>query len=99
MKSTHMVNDEGWVTGGATSGLGLAINWQNGPLQDGEANGATIEDVIGAAIERLEVFQANDKSKNAFNAQALVYLYNALTALQERTRDRLHRGVEGKYEA
>ncbi len=96
MIATHDTNDDGWVTGGSTLSLGLNIQWQNGPLP---ANGATIEDVIGAAIERLEVFQANDKSNNAFNAQALVYLYNALTALQERTRDRLHRGVEGKYQA
>lgn len=96
MSSSFDVNDEGWVTGGHTESLGLAIGWQNGPLPQ---NGATIEDVIGAAIERLEVFQDNEHSRNAFNAQALVYLYNALTALQERTRDRLHRGVEGKYQA
>jgi hypothetical protein len=94
MYTTYGVNDEGWVTGGSTLSMGLNIDWQDGPLPQ---NGATVEDVISAAIERLEAFQANEKSKNAYNAQALVYLYNGLTALHERTRDRQHRGVEGKY--
>jgi hypothetical protein len=95
MKSTHMVNDEGWVTGGATSGLGLAINWQDGPLPQ---NGAIVEDVIAAAINRLEQFQDNEHSENAYNAQAIKYLESALSTLNERTRDRRLRGVEGKYE-
>jgi hypothetical protein len=99
MISTMDINDEGWVTGGTTESLGLSINWQDGPLQDGwKANGATIEDVIEAAIGRLESFQNNGHSENAYNAQALVYLRNALSTLHERTKDRQRRGVEGKYE-
>jgi hypothetical protein len=98
MKSTHDINDEGWVTGGTMVGLGLSIDWQDGPLQDGKANGATIEDVIQAAIDRLEEFQNNEHSKNAYNAQAIAYLENALSILNARTQDRKLRGVEGKYE-
>jgi len=98
MTMSYNVNDEGWVTGGYTTGIGLDIRWQDGPLVNGKANGATLEDVIGACMDRLDVFQNNNHSKNLFNAQALVYLENALSTLHERTKDRALRGVEGKYE-
>ena len=93
--STHDVNDAGWVTGGTTTGTGLAIRWQNGPLP---ANGATIEDVIHAAIGRLHAFQDNKNSNNDFNAEAIEHLEDALRTLDKRTKDRRERGVEGKYE-
>jgi hypothetical protein len=95
MISTHNTNDDGWVTGGSTLSLGLNIQWQNGPLPQ---NGAIVEDVIFAAINRLETFQDNEHSENAYNAQAIKYLENALSTLDERTRDRQRRGVEGKYQ-
>lgn len=94
MGSSYEVNDEGWVTGGRHGSIGLSIVWQDGPLPQ---NGATIEDVITAAIERLEAFQANENSRNSYNAQAIAYLENALSILNARTQDRKLRGVEGKY--
>ena len=52
---------EGNPAGGRVEGTGLYISWQNGPLGRGEArkepNGAFVETVIAAAIQRLEYYQ------------------------------------------
>jgi len=71
-------------TGGCTSGLGFTISWQNGPLGRGpdraELNGAFVEDVIEAAKERLEYYQAS-KFVCKDNEQAIQYLELALSVL------------------
>jgi len=97
----HKVDKLGRPAGGTTKGKGINIRWQNGPLKakgkEMEPNGAFVEDVIAAAIGRIEFYQAS-----AFhcieNATALGALKLAAEVLAERTRAREDRGVEGTHE-
>lgn len=86
--------------GGSTQSTGLLISWQNGPLVvDGERvepNGAFVETVIRAAIDRLEFYQSTP-FRSRFNEDALVRLHESLACLQARTADREQRGVEGTH--
>lgn len=96
-------NDQnGNPAGGCTSGRGFTISWQNGPLGRGserrEPNGAFVEDVIGAAVDRIEFYQSG-KFASDDNEEALDHLRDAIDALQRRTRDRERRDVEGIHEA
>ena len=88
-------------TGGTTFGPGFAIGWQNGPLGRGEdrkaQNGAFVEDVITAAIDRIEYYQQSRFSCQE-NAAALDHLRAAALALQFRTQKREDRKVEGTWE-
>jgi hypothetical protein len=98
--STFKHDDNGNPAGGSTTGTGIDIQWQDGPLGPPEnrlpANGAFIEGVIQAAIERLEFFQ-HSKFSCRENAIALTHLETALLWLQKRTMDREMRGVEGQH--
>lgn len=91
---------EGNPTGGIVEGVGLGIEWQNGPLGRGEdrkePNGAFVETVISAAKQRLEFYQ-DSKYNCAANADAITFLDNALACLEFRTKDRENRGVEGEH--
>ena len=99
--------DEHWCdandnpAGGVTSGKGLTISWQNGPLGRGnarrEANGAFVEDVIQAVRQRLEFYQTASGGKYACreNQQAIDFLTRAEDVLDARTREREARQVEG----
>lgn len=97
----HLKDESGVPTGGLTTGVGLNIQWQNGPLGRGEerigANGAQVEDVLQAAIGRLQHFQSS-KFGCRENAVALTHLETALLWLQKRSADREERGVEGTYQ-
>ena len=94
-------DDQGRPAGGCTHGRGFTIAWQDGPLGTGpdriEPNGAFVEDVITAAIGRIEFYQASEFTSE-YNARALTHLYAARDALRARTRDREARGVEGTHE-
>ncbi len=96
----HKLDADGNPAGGSTRGIGLAIDWQDGPLGRGadrnEPNGAFVEGVIKAAIGRLEFYQGGP-FHCLHNAVALGYLNAALGVLGERTRDREGRGVEGPH--
>ncbi len=97
---SHLTDDNGNPAGGATSGTGFHIGWQNGPLSvDGvrrEPNGAFVEDVIAAAIGRLEFYNAG-KFRCRENSLAITKLEEALHWLNHRTADRERRGVEGTH--
>lgn len=92
---------DGNPAGGCTSGRGFTISWQNGPLGRGsdrkEPNGAFVEDVIQAAADRIEFYQAS-KFKSVDNAEALDHLRKAVEVLNRRTADREARDVEGTHE-
>jgi hypothetical protein len=96
----HASDKDGNPGGGSTIGVGIAIEWQSGPLGRGpdrkEPNGAFVEGVIQAAIGRLQFYQ---KSKFACreNAIALTHLETALLWCQARTADREARDVEGTH--
>lgn len=95
-------DEKGRPAGGCTTGRGFTIAWQDGPLVvDGERrepNGAFVEDVIAAAIGRIEFYQQSEFASD-YNARALDHLHDALSALNQWTCDRQDRGVEGTHEA
>lgn len=92
---------DGNPAGGKYEATGLSIEWQCGPLGRGddrkEPNGAFVENVIDAAIKRLQFYQES-KFKCRENAIALTKLEEALMWLEKRTRDREARQVEGTHE-
>jgi len=96
----HRSDEHGRPAGGSTEGCGFQITWQNGPLAvDGERrepNGAFVEDIIAAAIGRIEFYQASE-FHCLENAAALGHLRAAAEVLAERTRERERRGVEGTH--
>ena len=71
------------------------IIFQNGPIKEHGVNGITQEALLAIVIDRLRSFQDGPFACHA-NAMALVGIEGALDQLQERTRDRIARGVEGK---
>jgi len=97
---SHRVDDQGRPAGGLSTATGLRIEWERGPLAfDGlrrEPNGAFVEDVIAAAIGRIEHYQGSE-FHCLENAVALGHLYAAAEALAERARERERRGVEGTH--
>ena|SRR3990167_2784783 len=101
--SNNVVDVNGNPSGGTVSGVGLKIEWQNGPLGRGaerqEPNGAFVETVIDAARQRLEFFQlASDKRFGCReNALAITKLEEALHWLNHRTAAREAREAEGTY--
>lgn len=100
----HWCDEEGNPAGGVSDGRGFSISWQNGPLGRGnerrEPNGAFVEDVIAAVIGRIEFYQTaqDGKFQCVENAVAIDSLRNAARVLDERTRNREARGVEGTHE-
>ncbi len=95
---------DGNPMGGTVEGVGLKISWQNGPLgrdkERKEPNGAFVETVISAALQRIEYYQraANEKFKCRENAIAITKLEEALLWLDKRTRERESRLVEGTHQ-
>ena len=101
IKSTHWNDENGMPTGGTTFGKGFAIGWQAGPLGRGterqEPNGAFVEDIIAAAADRIAYYQGG-KFACEENAAAWLHLQTALELLEERTRRREARQVEGTHQ-
>jgi len=87
--------------GGYVQGIGLDINWQKGPLGRGperaEPNGAFVETVIAAAIQRIEYYNAG-KFRCRENSLAITHLEEALHWLNHRTAAREARQVEGTHQ-
>lgn len=103
----NYVDKDGNPAGGTVHGTGLMIVWQDGPLQRGEGrrepNGAFVEGVIGAALQRLQFYQegvtpgGQGKFACRENEMAITKLEEALFWLYSRTADRERRGVEGTH--
>ena len=96
----HEVDENGMPAGGKTTGVGIDLVWQNGPLGRGKdrkpPNGAFVEGVIAAAIDRIQWYQ-NSKFKCRENALAITKLEEALLWMQWRTIQREKRDVEGTH--
>jgi len=96
----HEADENGMPAGGTTTGLGIAISWQNGPLGRGpnrkEPNGAFVEGVIAAAVDRLQYYNST-KFKCRENSIAITKLEEALQWLHWRTTQREKRRVEGTH--
>jgi hypothetical protein len=91
---------EGKPHGGTVKARGLDISWQKGPLGRGterkDPNGAFVETVIAAALQRIEFYQASGFACSE-NASAIQNLKSALSVLDFRTRQREGAGVEGTH--
>ena len=98
IRGYHLTDANGSPAGGMTTGMGIGICWQNGPLGRGEdhqePSGAFVEGVIAAAIDRIKFYQ-NSKFKCHANRVALELLRDALDELNMKTYEREERGVEG----
>lgn len=73
----------------------MSVNFQNGPIAEYGINGVTQEILLAIVIDRLRSFQSGPFSSRE-NALALTKCEEALHWLQQRTLDRMRRGVEGK---
>lgn len=76
----------------------MTVSFQNGPIAEHGVNGVTQEILLAIVIDRLRSFQAGPFSSRE-NAHALTKCEEALHWLQQRTLDRMRRGVEGKTAA
>lgn len=98
--SQHRNDADGNPAGGFTAGPGVSIAWQSGPLGRGkerrEPNGAFVETVIAAALDRLGYYQES-RFHCLENAIAAGHLAAALSVLEERTLAREDRDVEGTH--
>jgi len=72
----------------------LLILFQNDPIKEASVNGITQEALLAIVIDRLRSFQSGPYACQE-NADALICCESALLQLQERTKKRLARGVEG----
>ena len=70
------------------------IRFQQGPIQEADVNGVTMETLLAVVEDRLAGFQAGDYACQE-NEEALDHVRKALGCLKKRTADRLARGVEG----
>lgn len=98
---SHFTDAEGNPAGGTTSGTGISISWQNGPLGRGPdrkaPNGAFVEDVLDAALGRLKFYQTT-KFACRENALAITKIEEAMHWCAHRTADREKREVEGTHQ-
>jgi hypothetical protein len=76
----------------------LYIPFQNGPISENGVgvNGITHEVLLAIVADRLRSFQKGPYSCKA-NACALTHIEEAMHWLQQRTLERMRRGVEGTY--
>lgn len=99
--SANVLDDSGRPAGGFVHGTGLLITWQDGPLAvDGERkepNGAFVETVIAAALQRIEHYNST-QFRCRENSLAITHLEEALHWLNARTNRRVVAGVEGTHE-
>ena len=75
---------------------GTTILFQNGPIAEVGVNGVTHEVLLAIVADRLRSFQKGPYSCKA-NACALTHIEEAQHWLQQRTIERMRRGVEGTH--
>lgn len=72
------------------------VLFQNGPINEVGVNGVTHEVLLAIVADRLRSFQKGPYSCKA-NACALTHIEEAQHWLQQRTIERMRRGVEGTH--
>ena len=108
--SVHDTDEDGNPSGGRAEGNRFMVAWQDGPVatEDGRQesrrfNGFTVEDMIYVTMHRLEYYQEGGDPAGKFSCQenvdALRFLNLAVGRLNDRTRARMDRGVEGTHTA
>lgn len=102
-QAINYTDKDGNPSGGIVMGVGLNIQWQQGPLGRGEdrqePNGAFVETVLDVVRMRLEFYQGANNGKFACeeNALAISAIEKALEALNLRTQRREFEGTEGAH--
>lgn len=98
IKMLSVMDNEGNPAGGYAKATGIDINFQNGPLGLGdkrvEPNGAFVDTLIEISIRRLHFYQTS-KFRSRYNDDAIYHLNAALTILEERTKERERKNIEG----
>lgn len=74
----------------------LIILFQNGAIPEAGVNGVTQEALLAIVADRLRGFQSGPFACKA-NACALTHIEEAMHWLQQRTIERMRRGVEGTH--
>lgn len=74
----------------------VSILFQNGPIAEVGVNGLTHEALLAIVADRLRSFQNGPYACKA-NACALTHIEEAQHWLQQRTIERMRRGVEGTH--
>lgn len=101
IRTRNYTDADGNPAGGYAHGPGMCVSFQDGPRgrrEDGTlapANGAFVEDLLTAALQRLEFFQGS-KYRHEANQEAIRHIVDALAALQNRATERRSRGVLGQ---
>lgn len=75
---------------------GYPIVFQSGPIPENGVNGLTHEVLLAVVADRLRSFQNGPYACKA-NACALTHIEEAQHWLQQRTIERMRRGVEGTH--
>ena len=75
----------------------MDILFQNGPIHEAGVNGVTHEVLLAIVADRLRNFQSGPFACKA-NECALTHIEEAQHWLQQRTLERMRRGVEGTHE-
>lgn len=74
----------------------IVLSFQKGPIGEVGVNGVTHEVLLAVLADRMRGFQAGPFACEA-NASALAHIEEAQRALQQRTLERMRRGVEGTH--
>ena len=95
----NYLDADGKPAGGYFGGMGIDIRYQRGPLGGNPADGAFVEEVIHAAIQRLEFYQTANEGQFACreNYEAIAHLTAAKSVLMARTAKRRSMGIEGQH--
>jgi hypothetical protein len=91
--STNKSAGDGVVQNASTCQV---IYFQNGTIPENGMNGLTHEVLLAIVSDRLRSFQAGQFACKA-NACALAHIEEAMHWLQQRTIERMRRGVEGTH--
>lgn len=95
--SENLTDKNGNPAGGFARSDGIDIRWQSGPVKDvGGVNGAFVETLIDICVKRLRFYQSHFPCRE--NELAIQKLEEAGHWLDQRTRDRETRGVEGTHQ-
>lgn len=92
--ANHLYLVEGYK--GKSGAESVLIEFQDGPIAEAGVNGLTHEALLAIVADRLRSFQAGPYSCKA-NACALTKIEEAQHWLQQRTLERMRRGVEGTH--
>ena len=83
------------ITAQASTRVHQHIKFQQGGVEAHGVNGITHEALLSIVLDRLECFQEGP-FPNDYNAAAAMNIAKAIEHLNERTSERINRGVEGQ---